>query len=423
VAVFCGRVDDMAEFAANLERYMDVILRIGVNLQPGQPVTIGGRGVPLEFADVVRLLARRAYDLGASSVKVTWTDPVVDRMWFERASTEALQTPSKAQVALGQEFIDDHAAFIGLIGADPDAFAGVDPARMGVAMQAQSIAASSVQQQLSANVIPWVGAALATPAWARKVFPDKTPGEALTALWNHIFHATRVDTPDPVATWKAHVEELTHRVKAMDSSHFARLRYRGPGTDLTLELPARHRWLGGGATDSRGVFFVPNLPTEEVFSAPHRTGVHGTVHGTMPVLLQGAVVNGVSLRFEDGRIVEYDATQGREALGHLIETDEGSHYLGEVALVTSDSPTFATFPLYNTLYDENVSCHLAIGNAYPACIEGAQEMTPEQLVAAGANSSAAHWDFMVGSPELEIDGEAADGQRTPIIRNGAWMLR
>jgi len=414
----------MTEFAANLEQYMDVILRVGVNLQPGQPVTIGsGRGIPLEFAEVVRLLARRAYDLGASSVNVTWTDPAVDRLWFERATSEALQTPSKARVALAQEFIDAHAAFIGLIGADPDAFAGVDPARMGMAMKAQALASSSIQQQIGSSVVPWVGAAIASPAWARKVFPDKAPDEALTALWSHIFHATRVDTPDPVATWKAHSEELGHRVDALDRAPFARLRYRGPGTDLIIELPARHRWIGGGATDSRGVYFVPNIPTEEVFSAPQRNGVNGTVRGTMPVLLQGTVVDGVSLRFEDGRIVAYDATRGREALGHLIETDEGSRYLGEVALVTSDSPTFATFPLYNTLYDENVSCHLAIGNAYPECIEGAHEMTPEQLVEAGANRSAAHWDFMVGSPELEIDGETADGQRTPIIRSGAWMLR
>jgi aminopeptidase len=414
----------MTEFAANLERYMDVILRVGVNLQPGQPLTVGaGRGVPLEFADIVRVLARRAYDLGASSVNVTWTDPAVDRLWFERASPEALQTPSKARVELAQEFIDAHAAFVGLIGADPDAFAGVDPARMGMAMKAQALAASSIQQQIGSNVVPWVGAAIASLAWARKVFPDKAPDEALTALWSHIFHATRVDTPDPVATWKAHSQELGHRVDALARAHFARLRYRGPGTDLTIELPARHRWIGGGATDSRGVYFVPNIPTEEVFSAPQRNGVNGTVRGTMPVLLQGTVVDGVSLRFEDGRIVAYDATQGREALGHLIETDEGSRYLGEVALVTSDSPTFATFPLYNTLYDENVSCHLAIGNAYPECLEGAHEMTPEQLVEAGANRSAAHWDFMVGSPELEIDGETADGQRTPIIRNGAWMLR
>jgi aminopeptidase len=413
----------VTEFATSLERYMDVILRVGVNLQPGQPVTVGGRGVSLEFADIVRLLARRAYDLGASSVKVTWTDPAVDRMWFERATPDALQTPSKAQVAMGQEFIDAHATFISLVGADPDAFAGVDPARLGMAMQAQAIASSSIQRQISSNVVPWVVAATGSPAWARKVFPDKTPDEALTALWDHIFHATRVDTPDPVATWRAHVVELTHRVEALERAHFARLRYRAPGTDLTLDLPPRHRWIGGGATDSRGVFFVPNLPTEEVFSAPQRNGVHGTVRGTMPVLLQGTVVDGVRLRFEDGRIVEYDAAQGREALGQLIETDEGSHYLGEAALVTSDSPTFATFPLYNTLYDENVSCHLAIGNAYPACIEGADEITPEQLAAAGANSSAAHWDFMVGSPELEIDGETADGTRAPIIRSGAWMLR
>jgi aminopeptidase len=336
---------------------------------------------------------------------------------------EALKAPSQARVAQGQEFIDNHATLISLVGMDPDAFAGVDPARMGMAMKAQAIALSSIQKQLSANVIPWVVAAIATPAWARKVFPNKTSDEALTALWDHIFHATRVDTPDPVATWNAHVGELTRRVEALDRVHFARLRYRAPGTDLTVELPTRHRWVGGGATDSRGVFFVPNLPTEEVFSAPQRTGVNGAVRGTMPVLLQGILVDGVRLRFEEGRIVEYDATQGREALAQLIEIDEGSHYLGEVALVTADSPTFATFPLYNTLYDENVSCHLAIGNAYPVCVRGAEEMTPEELLAEGANSSAAHWDFMVGSPELEIDGETSDGQRTPIIRNGAWMLQ
>jgi len=328
---------------------MDVILRVGVNLQPGQTVTVGGgRGAPLELADVTRRLVRRAYDLGAGSVKVTWTDPVVDRLWLERASPEALQTPSKAQVALAQEFIDDHAAFVSLIGTDPDAFAGIDPARMGMAMQAQSVASAPAQQQISAGLVPWTVVAVATPAWARKVFPDKTPDEALEALWDHIFHATRVDTPDPVATWKAHVGELTRRVEALDRAHFARLRYRGPGTDLVLELPAQHRWIGGGATDSRGVFFVPNIPTEEVFSAPQRAGVYGTVRGTMPVLLQGVIVEGVSLRFEDGRIVEYTATQGREALAHLIGTDEGSQYLGEVALVTSDSPTYATFPLYNT---------------------------------------------------------------------------
>ena len=414
----------MATFESNLERYLEVILRVGINLQVGQPVAvIGARGVPLEFADIVRLLTRQAYDLGASSVKVTWTDPLVDRLWFERATPEALQTPSKAQVAMTQELLDDHAAFIGLIGADPDAFAGVDPARMGMASKAQALVSSATQQQLNSAATRRVLAALASRGWARKVFPNKTPDEALSALWNHIFHATRADTPDPVATWKAHSEELGHRVDALDRAHFARLRYRGPGTDLTIELPSRHHWLGGGATDGRGVFFVPNIPTEEVFSVPQRTGVEGIVCGTMPVLLRGAIVDGIRLRFEHGRIVEHDATQGREALSHLIETDEGSRYLGEVALVTADSPTFTTVPLYNALYDENVTCHLAIGLAYRECIEGAQEMTPEQLAAAGANTSAVHWDFMVGSPELEVDGETANGQRVPILRNGTWMLR
>src|SRR5262245_24941262 len=175
----------MAEFAVNLERYMEVILRVGVNLQPGQSVVIGGsRGVPLELADAVRLLTRQAYDLGACSVTVTWSDPAVDRLWVERATPDALQTPSKARVALGQEFIDDHAAFIHLIGIDPDAFAGIDPARMGMALKAQALAFSSIQQQISSCVIPWALAAIATPAWARKVFPDKTPDEALRALWD-----------------------------------------------------------------------------------------------------------------------------------------------------------------------------------------------------------------------------------------------
>jgi aminopeptidase len=414
----------MAAFASTLERYIDVILRVGVNLQPGQTVRIGaGAGVPLELMEPVRQLTRRAYELGAGDAQAGWSDSLVDRLRLERASTQALEKASKAQVALAQEFIDEHAAFISLIGADPDAFAGVDPARMGMAMKAQAIASASVRRQLSANIVPWTVAAVATPAWARKVFPDKAPDEALAALWEHIFHATRADAADPIATWRAHVDELSRRVAALDRAHFPRLRYLGPGTDLVIALPATHRWLGGGTSDSNGVFFVPNLPTEEVFSAPQRDGAHGTVRGTMPVLLQGAVVEGVALRFENGRVIEYSATAGQEALANLIETDDGSHYLGEVALVTSDSPTFAIYPLYSTLYDENVTCHLAFGNAYPACIEGAESMTPEQLAAAGANTSAAHWDFMVGSAELEIDGEAADGQRTPIIRAGAWMLR
>ncbi|HEX9069657.1 MAG TPA: aminopeptidase [Ktedonobacterales bacterium] len=413
----------MSDFDTQLDNYMEIILRVGLNLQPGQTLRIGaGGGVALDHAAQVRQLARKAYDLGAGNVQVTWRDLETQRMWFERASAQALESFSSAQVQVEQELIDQHAAMASLAGADPDAFATVDAARMGVAMKAQGIAMRPVSAQIMAGRVPWVVAAMASPGWAHKVFPDKTPDEALSALWAYIFHAVRADTPDPIAAWRTHVDQLSTRVAALDRHHFAGLRYRGPGTDLTIVLPAKHRWIGGGGKDSRGIPFVPNIPTEEVFSLPQRDGVYGTVRGTMPVLLRGTVVDGIAMRFEAGRVVEYAATQGQEALKGLIETDEGSRYLGEVALVTDDSPTFATFPLYSTLFDENVTCHIALGKAYAACLQDGDLMSVEQLAAEGANDSAAHWDFMIGSPELEIDGETADGQLVPIIRNGAWRL-
>lgn len=412
---------DTQAFEAQLERYADVLLTLGVNLQPGQNLLLSSALAPVEeSAPLMRILTRRAYEMGARNVFAEWNDAALARTRMLLASEQALSDVEMWRIHWMEEEAERGSAFLSLTGGDPDLMSGVDPARLATSRLANARAGANVSQMLSKLVCPWSVGAVASAAWARKVHPDLSEADALAALWRYIFAATRVDQPDPILAWNEHLGQLTAHMAWLNRMRFRRLRYSAPGTDLALDLPEGHLWVGGGAGNHKGARFVPNLPTEEVFSAPARGGVNGTVASSMPLNYNGALIDGIHLTLEDGRIVAWSADRGKELLTSIIETDEGSRYLGEVALVPHNSPVNVGSPVFNTLFDENASCHIAIGRAYPICVEGGEALSPEELIARGVNVSDAHVDFMIGSAEMDIDGETASGERVPVFRRGLW---
>jgi aminopeptidase len=412
-------------FADRLDVYLDILLKLGLNLQPDQTLLISTGPTDVEdMAPIVRLLTSKAYALGARHVFVDWADAQLARTRLLAAPEAALSEIPMWRIHWQEELGEQGAAFLSLLAPDPHLNDGIGSARLARSQRATAQATAKVASALSALRHPWLVGSVATRAWARAVYPEKSEAEAVAALWDYIFMATRVNQPDPFAAWRAHLDTLNQRVTYLNEANFRYLHYRAPGTELRLQLPDLQEWAGGGnAVSAQGIPFVPNLPTEEVFCAPYRTGVDGVVASTLPLNYNGQLVEGITLRFENGRIVEYNATKGREALEEIIETDEGAHYLGEVALVTVDSPVNTGTPVLNTLFDENASCHLAIGRAYPISVRGGANMSEEERAAQGLNYSLTHVDFMVGSPELDIDGETTSGARQPILRGGKWAAQ
>jgi aminopeptidase len=410
-----------ASFEEHLESYVTLLLRLGVNLQPGQNLIINSTSAPVEeVAPVMRLMTRKAYELGARTVYPQWEDGEIARTRMLLAPDAALSDVQMWRVRWLEEQSEQGSAFLTLLAPDPDLFEGVATERLTTARRAGARAMARFSEAASKLAHPWSVGAIATRAWARKVHPDLSESDALAALWRYIFTATRIDQPDPLQAWRDHIAQLKTHLDDLNRQRFTRLHYRAPGTDLAIDLPAGHLWVGGGANAHKGNTFVPNIPTEEVFSLPARGGVNGEVSSTMPLEYNGGMIEGIRLTLQDGRIVAYSATRGEDALKSIIETDEGSHYLGEVALVPNDSPVNTGTPVFNTLFDENAACHIAIGRAYPICIEGGETMTPDELAAHGVNRSDAHVDFMIGSAELDIDGDTASGERVPVFRHGMW---
>lgn len=411
-------------FDTQLARYINLLLRVGVNLQPGQNIFINMTPAPVEeVAPIARIATRMAYGMGARNVYPLWNDADTTRARLELAPEEALTDMQTWRAKWLEEETANGAAMLTLDAEHPGLFEGIATERLTTSQRAAAQANVRLNQASSKMLYPWAIGAVATKAWATKVYPHLSEDEAVAALWQYIFKATRVDQPDPIAAWHEHLDRLGAQRAYLNTARFRRLHYSAPGTQLSIDLPDGHVWLGGGSSKFKGSVFVPNLPTEEVFSMPARNGVNGTVSSTMPLNYNGVMIEGIRITFVEGRITSYTAEKGEDALKSIIETDEGSHYLGEVALVSCDSPLNTGTPVLSTLFDENASCHIAIGRAYPTCIEGGENMTPEELSAHGVNMSNTHVDFMIGSPEMDIDGETASGERIAIFRNGLWAER
>ncbi|RIV18613.1 aminopeptidase [Alicyclobacillaceae bacterium I2511] len=408
----------MQEYGELLQRYANVTVRVGLNLQPGQTLLVMAPVAGVEF---VREVVKQAYGAGARHVYVDWEDEQVTKLRYQLEPEVALQEFPAWRVEQREQLAAQGAAFLTIHAGDPDLLLGVDARRIGAAKKAGLTALAKYREDIQNMRVSWLVVSIPTQPWAAKVFPEGTSAEQVARLWQAIFKATRVDGGDPVIAWGNHIKDLHEKANFLNEQRFKRLHYRGPGTDLKIELPERHLWISAESTNDQGTVFVPNMPTEEVFTLPYRTGVEGVVTSSMPLNHDGVLVENLSLTFRAGRVVDFSADSGYDTLKEILDADEGSRYLGEVALVPQNSPIANMGTLfYNTLFDENASCHLAIGSAYPVCLEGGAQMNREMLDQRGVNHSVMHVDFMIGSAQLNIDGETHDGRVVPVFRNGNW---
>ncbi|UKS28992.1 aminopeptidase [Paenibacillus sp. HWE-109] len=410
----------MDDFTRNLEKYAELVVKIGVNLNKGQDLLVES---PLESLELTRLIVKKAYEAGANYVHVHWQDDVITRSKFEHAHDEALDYYPTWYTEMLERFVENGGALLNIKVPDPDLYAGIEASLISRASKAAATARTKYQQYVRTSTFSWCLIKAPTVAWASKVYADLPEDQRVEAMWDAIFQMNRVYEEDPVAAWRVHIEQLKRVRKLLNEKQYKTLRYRAAGTDLEVDLPAHHIWLGGDKANASGIRFVANMPTEEVFTMPDRTGVRGTVSSTKPLNVNGALVDRFSFRFEEGKVVDYQAEVGYEHLARLLEMDEGARYLGEVALVPYGSPISNMNRIfYNTGIDENASCHLALGSCYPINIQGGASLSTDELKARGGNTSLIHVDFMIGTSDLEIDGYLEDGTVEAIFRGGNWAL-
>jgi aminopeptidase len=405
-------------FAQKLDQLAKVAVHVGLGLAHGQELVMTA---PLEAVPLARRIAEHAYRAGAALVTTLYTDDEATLLRYRYAPDDAFDRAAAwLYEGMGAAF-KSGAARLAITGANPLLLSSQDPSKVGRANQAVSKAYRPALELITRHEINWTIVAAATPAWAEAMFPNDSPEAALSKLWEAIFATSRVNVDDPVANWKAHDAGLQKRAAFMNEKRYYALHYRGPGTDFRLGLAEDHVWMGGGTTAGNGLYCIPNMPTEEIFSAPHKDRADGTVSATKPLSYQGTMIEGIQVRFEAGRIVEAKATRGQEVLQKLIDTDDGARRLGEVALVPHSSPIAASGLLFlNTLFDENAASHIALGQAYTSCLRDGDKLTPDQLAAKGANDSLIHVDWMIGSSQLDIDGITASGKAEPLMRGGEW---
>ena len=411
----------MLSFDRKLDDLATLALRVGVNLQPGQRLLLLG---PIEAADLMRRVATKAYDMGAPYVYALYLDEQMSLIRAQHSAEDALDEFPEAHRDLIHTMVERGDAYLRIGGSDPDLMSPADPQRVATMVRSQRRVMRPVSDLVQRSHMPWSIVDYAVPAWAAKVFPELPAEQALERLWDAIFAACRVDAGDPIAAWERHLEQLSHASEALNGHAFSALHLRAPGTDLRVGLPETHVWESGGQHAAcNGAHFVANLPTEEVFTAPHAQLVSGTVSASKPLSYQGQLIEGFSLTFQDGAVVDFAAERGEAVLKALLEIDEGARRLGELALVPHSSPISQTGLLFfNTLFDENAACHLALGRAYETTFKDGTSRPLEELIREGFNQSLTHVDFMFGSAALDIDGEKASGALVPVMRKGEWAL-
>lgn len=404
-----------------LEKYAKLLVRTGINLQDNQILVVN---CPVECAYFGRAITKEAYAAGARKVVMNWRDDLIARETLLNAKDEIFDEFPEWQKAFYNDHADQGAAFLSISASDPEVFKGVDPTRMARQNKASSTAIAHYRSKMMSNYNAWCVASIPTDSWAVKVFPGVSVEEAVEKLWEAIFKSVRVDQADPVAAWDEHKANLMRRMKCLNDYNFKSLKYKNSiGTDFSVALVDKHIWLGGSEFTPEGVEFIANMPTEEIFTAPAMKGSYGKVVSSMPLNYNGNLIDRFSLTFEDGKIVDFTAEEGYDVLKGLLDTDEGARHIGEVALVPYDSPISNLKTLFfNTLYDENASCHFAFGKAYPVNVEGGKEASNEELKALGINDSLTHVDFMIGTADLSIIGVQEDGTEVTVFENGNFAF-
>lgn len=400
-----------------LDKLAEVAVRVGLGLQPGQDLIMTA---PIAAAPLARKVAEYAYKAGAGLVTTLFSDEELtlaryrhgQDLSFDRATGWLYEGIAKA--------FDQNTARLGIYGDNPMMLSGEDPSKVARANKANSTAYRPALEKIAGFDINWSILSYPNPSWAKQMFPGEAEDVAVAKLADAIFAASRIDTPDPVEAWKAHNAALAKRTAQLNGQRFHALHFTGPGTDLTVGLADGHAWRGGASLAKNGITCNPNIPTEEVFTTPHAWRVDGFVRSTKPLSHQGTLIDNIEMRFEGGKIIEARASKGEEVLSKVLDTDEGARRLGEVALVPHSSPISASGLLfYNTLFDENAACHIALGQCYADCFEE-PGLTPDQIAGRGGNKSLIHIDWMIGSGEIDIDGLDAGGNRTPVMRKGEW---
>lgn len=409
-----------------LRAYAELTVRIGLNLQPRQRLLIVGPiangGASLEAAPVVRHITAAAYEAGARLVETLWGDEALLAARFAHAPRDSFDEFSAWLPHALAEHVKNGHAVLSIYANDPDQLKDAPAELVAAVQEATARSVRPFREYISRNQTNWAVVAAPAVAWAARVFPDIEPSQQVERLWDAISRLCRLDQPDPIVAWETHLGELAERTDCLNRKQYTALRYRAPGTDLTIGLADGHQWVGGSSINAAGFRFAPNLPTEEVFTMPHKDRVNGTVRSTKPLSYGGTLIDGFSLRFVDGRVVEVKADRGESVLSTLISMDAGASRLGELALVPHSSPISQTGRLfYNTLFDENAASHVALGAAYKFTLRGGEAMSEDAFEAAGGNRSATHVDFMIGSGELDVDGVLPEGAVEPVMRGGEWV--
>ncbi len=411
-------------FEQKLDRLAEVAVNVGLGLARGQELVMTAT---LDTLPLVRRITAHAYMAGASLVTTLLADEESTLLRYQYGEDEGFDYAAAWLYEGMAAAYRSGAARLAIAGGDPGLLSQQDPEKVGRANRAVSKAYRPALELITRHDINWTIVAAATPAWAATVFPGLPADQALAKLWDAIFAASRADLPDSVAAWKAHDAGLHRRADLLNQKRYAALHFKSPGpngsgTDLRVGLADNHLWLGGGTTAGNGQYCIPNMPTEEVFSTPHKDRTEGYVASTKPLSYQGTMIEGIRVRFEGGRVVEAKATKGEEVLNRMIETDDGARRLGEVALVPHSSPIAHSGLLFNnTLFDENAACHIALGQAYSSCLKDGDKLTPEQLAKLGANESLIHVDWMIGSGKMDVDGITSTGAAEPLMWQGEWV--
>ena len=408
-------------FKELLSKYARLAVVKGINLQKEGLLVINS---PIECSEFARMIAEEAYKAGASDVVINYSDEKFNRIRFSNASTETLSFTPEFEKDKYDYYVAKGASFLSISASDPDILKGIDPSKISAVQKSRRSALKNYHDACMSNKNKWCIVSVPTESWAKKIFPELTPNEAVEKLWDAIFTVMRIKEDDPVEAWNNHINLLHKKVKELNEHNFEYLHFTNSlGTDLKVGLVKNHIWCGGEDVSLDGVKFIANMPTEEVFTTPKLDGVNGTVFSSKPLSYAGNLITNFSITFKNGEAVDCTAETGLDVLKELINTDEGSKRLGEVALVPYNSPiSKSNIIFFNTLYDENASCHLALGSSYPSCIKDGDTMSEEESLKAGANSSLTHVDFMIGTNDTNIVGVKADGTKVQIFKDGNWAV-
>ncbi len=406
-----------------IENFAKLAVEFGVNVREGEDLLINS---PIESPELARLITKAAYEKGARNVSIDWKDDTITRLSYQNQDQETLNEVADWKVEkLRYQIAEKKSNRISIYAEDPDLLKGLDQAKISEAIRENSKVTKEFVKYTMNDIVSWLVISVPTKKWASKVFPDLNEDAAYDKLWETILDVSRVEESWEATkkNWQDHIATLEEKAKYLNDQQFDKVHYESSnGTDLWVKLPKNHIWMSAGSKNAKGDEFIPNMPTEEVFTAPQYDGVDGRLVATKPLVYNGVVINDFEFSFKDGKVIDFDAKEARDTLAKMLESDEGSKNLGEIALVPYDSPiSKSNILFYNTLFDENASCHFALGKAYPTCVLGGADLDESELNERGINDSLIHEDFMVGTDDLKITGYKNE-EEFPIFKNGNWAF-